>query len=231
LYLRRPCRPRGTPPPARGELLELEPRLAEHRHTPACAGKTASSGPASSSPAAHPRLRGENPSSSRRVVRVTGTPRLRGENACSSAVRAARIGTPPPARGKPSAVVPGWRSGRHTPACAGKTRDGSRREGQRTAHPRLRGENKGRQQAGRSTHGTPPPARGKLAGDVAHGTAGRHTPACAGKTPAPLVSRKTASAHPRLRGENVEPPAQLLSQVGTPPPARGKHGSRRTIGT
>jgi len=133
----------GTPPRARGRQ---EPDLREGDHpgnTPACAGTTYRVGCRTTNVAEHPRVRGDD------VNTVT--------------VWAARVGTPPRARGRHG--VPGRGRGPrgNTPACAGTTTTGRSTRVRMSEHPRVRGDDVPQPSA--SVH------------------RGRNTPACAGTTP------------------------------------------------
>jgi len=192
----------GAPPPARGELDQVEDVGVEVRSTPACAGRTPWWCSPRSEAAEHPRLRGEN--------RVKGT------------TRAGAAGAPPPARGEPLDVLPQARPRRSTPACAGRTRGPAPRRGTGPEHPRLRGENLLVPGVWNRRCGAPPPARGEL-WRVAGGFARwRSTPACAGRTRRSHRAVMGWPEHPRLRGENVMCPPGGGAAGGAPPPARGE---------
>ena len=94
--------PAGSPPRVRGKRGGPHLFSCPRGLTPACAGKTTSSTPITSSPAAHPRVCGEN------------------DLARSS--RAAWLGSPPRVRGKRPQGNPVLERAGLTPACAGKTR-------------------------------------------------------------------------------------------------------------
>ena len=68
-------------------------------------------------------------------------PRSRGENVRVGSVVFVRRGSSPLTRGKPAGLSSLITSSRLIPAHAGKTRPAAYRSGQRTAHPRSRGEN------------------------------------------------------------------------------------------
>ena len=111
----------GSPPLARGKLLQLPTQQELLRITPACAGKTIMSSNASSLIKDHPRLRGENPFKKSFII--------------------ASPGSPPLARAK-HFVKPDWfGKDRITPACAGKTILCCIIGNGEKDHPRLRGEN------------------------------------------------------------------------------------------
>ena len=92
---------RGSPPHARGRLVEAVAAILRGRITPACAGKTRWTLIAGFSESDHPRMRGEDSIGSR--------------------PRKDSTGSPPHARGRLN-LEPGHRySSGITPACAGKT--------------------------------------------------------------------------------------------------------------
>ena len=111
-----------------------------------------------------------------------------------------------------------------------------------TDHPRLRGEHGEFISQIKHIDGSPPPARGAPycvcrgggADGITPACAGstccgiwrrprriRITPACAGSTSGPAPRRHWGTDHPRLRGEHIVPLGQILSHLGSPPPARG----------
>ena len=91
----------GSPPLARGKLLQLPTQQELLRITPACAGKTIMSSNASSL--------------------IKDHPRLRGENLLLSFLTSNLVGSPPRARGKSPSRLKCSLPSRITPACAGKT--------------------------------------------------------------------------------------------------------------
>ena len=152
----------GSPPHARGR----QPGKNQRHHcdgiTPACAGKTWTSGI--------------------RRFRRWDHPRMRGEDTTKTSIFTTPPGSPPHARGRP-AVKPGEiECSRITPACAGKTTLSRQRIYAWTDHPRMRGEDVHGGQSRRRSVGSPPHARGRLACDLLTEPAARITPACAGKT-------------------------------------------------
>ena len=112
--------PAGSPPHARGRLSPFLKDYQLKRITPACAGKTGSSAAWMALRTDHPRMRGEDPSSSGWRVRARGSP--------------------PHARGRLPSTSPSNSPARITPACAGKTTRLSRRSRSVADHPRMRGE-------------------------------------------------------------------------------------------
>ncbi|KPI03769.1 hypothetical protein OK006_7390 [Actinobacteria bacterium OK006] len=191
----------GSPPPARGGHPAQFDDDDRERLTPACAGTTMTA-PVQVGPSpAHPRLRGEDFSA-----------------AYTSALTS---GSPPPARGGPARPETAHRPWRLTPACAGRTPRGSHPWSRPPAHPRLRGEDAGTYNSFGTGNGSPPPARGGPHVTRAQYERYRLTPACAGRTrPAPHLPG-CGPAHPRLRGEDSGPQAEMHLGTGSPPPARG----------
>ena len=175
----------GSPPRARGRHGRRHRQRTSVGLTPACAGTSTFAMAAASATRAHPRVRGD----------VWD----------AIALRTARPGSPPRARGRPPHRIPGW--------------SGS------GAHPRVRGDVK----LGRIRHstgsGSPPRARGRpICAGLAPFSPGL-TPACAGTSPQwPAVSRSDG-AHPRVRGDVLAAKTATMRDEGSPPRARGRpHG-------
>ena len=207
--------------PGHHDGLRPAPRL-----TPACAGKTVLWAGALESPAAHPRVCGEN------FAVATGDLIERG--------------SPPRVRGKPSRRRLQRPRPRLTPACAGKTGTRACAAPTMTAHPRVCGENWEATPIGSSAPGSPPRVRGKLGEAllpiVTEGSPprvrGKHTgrmstshatgltPACAGKTRAASAVRLDRGAHPRVCGENSRRTYRRGALHGSPPRVRGKPHNR-----
>ena len=112
----------GSPPRVRGKPDRHAIIHARLRITPACAGKTRHFRPSQSLCEDHPRVCGEN---------ATTT------NSCSSPQ-----GSPPRVRGKPCWKAQGCTAPRITPACAGKTEAHPRLPLSPEDHPRVCGENR-----------------------------------------------------------------------------------------
>ena len=89
-------------------------------------------------------------------------------------------------------------------------------------HPRLCGEKGKPGVLVTEEQGSPPPMRGKAALSGYDCTAGGITPAYAGKSFVLRSYRPCWRDHPRLCGEKVTFPQQLISHKGSPPPMRGK---------
>ena len=194
----------GSSPLTRGKRSVTVPVNITARLIPAHAGKTYCQDCRALILPAHPRSRGENPSSFR--------------------TESFSPGSSPLTRGKPCFRRSGRQRGRLIPAHAGKTRTQGLRSDDNEAHPRSRGENKLGRVSVSVQSGSSPLTRGKPDARFAHESAGRLIPAHAGKT------LKTASiapvdwAHPRSRGENPVDGKRYRSGVGSSPLTRGKLG-------
>ena len=109
-----------------------------------------------------------------------------------------------------------------TPAYAGKSVWYYPTRAATQDHPRLCGEKRPRLLRFCSVHGSPPPMRGKALDKPFSQRRCRITPAYAGKREVCTDRTRSTKDHPRLCGEkalckNVPP-----SQIGSPPPMRGK---------
>ena len=132
------------------------------------------------------------------------------------------FGSPPRVRGKPVFRAPAAFRNRITPACAGKTSTSPPRCPYSTDHPRVCGENLSSLNAALRRSGSPPRVRGKQSPRLPHGSRGRITPACAGKTPQPASLLTGPADHPRVCGENMSGTGGALNRYGSPPRVRGK---------
>ena len=161
------------------------------------------------SPEAHPRSRGENPSSSRYRKTVRG----------SSPLTRGKQEGPGPTRGR----------GRLIPAHAGKTLLLCVGPRALWAHPRSRGENHENVGLDKTVGGSSPLTRGKRLNrglpELVHGL----IPAHAGKTTRREAEPCCLGAHPRSRGENLTGRQGLGKSWGSSPLTRGKllHPRRR----
>ena len=108
-------------------------------------------------------------------------PRLCGEKVCRQGRGCGTRGSPPPMRGKETALGDGAKQGRITPAYAGKRLNYATSIFGWEDHPRLCGEKVHTEPLSREAAGSPPPMRGKVSKcppvDFFH----RITPAYAGK--------------------------------------------------
>ncbi len=152
----------GTSPPTRGKLEAVNQAAVLVRNIPAYTGKTARWRCSTSGHPEHPRLHGENSSS-------TGT-------------RTGSIGTSPPTRGKQSARRREGVYHRNIPAYTGKTSLLRRSSAACPEHPRLHGENTPVFAGWSVAGGTSPPTRGKPLGVGLFQAHERNIPAYTGKT-------------------------------------------------
>ena len=97
------------------------------------------------------------------------------------------------------------------------------------AHPRSRGENASVMRLGVGSGGSSPLARGKLQLLLVQARGAGLIPARAGKTSRGLIGARVMRAHPRSRGENVNPPDCVVCHSGSSPLARGKHRQREQV--
>ena len=153
----------GSSPLTRGKPHKAWTKALQARLIPAHAGKTGHDTPGSSRSSAHPRSRGENPSTLNNGENVNGSspltrgkpspsitsqagsaahPRSRGENKDTRSGLWESMGSSPLTRGKPLVFGDLLGNERLIPAHAGKTRTPAQACGSPWAHPRSRGENR-----------------------------------------------------------------------------------------
>ena len=174
----------GSPPHARGRLLQHVKPDIHCRITPACAGKT--------------------PPTRQTRYPLSDHPRMRGEDFGFFSYRVGQGGSPPHARGRQRGREMSYVPIRITPACAGKTSSSRKCRWASMNHPRMRGEDHGSLRVQQPVVGSPPHARGRRAAQTAARPDQRITPACAGKTAQPSRESDRCSDHPRMRGEDKE---------------------------
>ncbi len=170
------------------------------RLIPACAGNTLAAQFPAKPLAAHPRMRGKH-------VARQGDDRT-------------VIGSSPHARETPRpSGYPAARS-RLIPACAGNTALVATPTTKEAAHPRMRGKHRRHGPTISPVTGSSPHARETLLllGDLADNI--RLIPACAGNTRACRTCRRTASAHPRMRGKHSSMARNSTRWRGSSPHAR-----------
>ena len=114
-------------------------------------------------------------------------------------------------------------SGRLIPAHAGKTTSTARSGTNPAAHPRSRGENRERAAFNGDREGSSPLTRGKPPSQAGTRPVPGLIPAHAGKTGLRPLKMSLATAHPRSRGENLNPGSMSPSMSGSSPLTRGKH--------
>ena len=192
----------GSSPRVRGKPPGWRPPCHNVGLIPACAGKT--HGWRSSSPGsgAHPRVCGENRTSSNSPM--------------------AKRGSSPRVRGKPRRGHQRRGSARLIPARAGKTTGCSPRAGPRPAHPRACGENTPGVSHPPRSYGSSPRVRGKPVDRDLSDLATGLIPARAGKTSARAGSTGAKAAHPRACGENWRGTVTTTVLYGSSPRVRGK---------
>ena len=170
----------------RGKLDPLRGVGADDGLIPAHTGKTRAQPQHRDAIRAHPRSRGENPSTARRIVcHVGSSPLTRGKPVDRSADRL------------PRGLIP---------AHAGKTAAAGGTCSSDAAHPRSRGENGTALTAAINPTGSSPLTRGKLLGLGADSDKVGLIPAHARKTSHNPAHRSASTAHPRSRRENPEAP-------------------------
>ena len=192
----------GSSPRVRGKHRRGHPRLRAHRLIPACAGKTPRCAGACCWGAAHPRVCGENSTTTARASR--------------------RRGSSPRVRGKPVDGGPLGGGCRLIPACAGKTAPSSSTPAATSAHPRVCGENWANAGKELPFEGSSPRVRGKQGIEDGHRRRVRLIPACAGKTDGTATASAPTRAHPRVCGENRRWRRGWRPRWGSSPRVRGK---------
>ncbi len=198
---RRPRAIRGSSPRARGTRAWRTCARRRRRFIPACAGNTSAPTTAPSRRAVHPRVRGEH------IAARMATPVFPGSS--------------PRARGTRVAHAIPAGAHRFIPACAGNTRRGRKASGSGSVHPRVRGEHPSTCTGIASADGSSPRARGTLPDLVLVETCDRFIPACAGNTSRRRSARRSATVHPRVRGEHWLAERPPMTRVGSSPRARG----------
>ena len=173
----------GSPPHVRGKVSSKQPDAHIPGITPACAGKRRRY-PSCCWCRGHP-------------------PRMCGEKCVCGCLRTLLLGSPPHVRGKARGtsfldVLCGI-----TPACAGKRVRGIPRTYNERDHPRMCGEKFVIRHGSVKLPGSPPHVRGKEAAPIEEAINARITPACAGKSSAPLHSVPQRGDHPRMCGEKL----------------------------
>ena len=133
-----------------------------------------------------------------------------------------RHGSSPLTRGKLDIVPEVAAVVRLIPAHAGKTVGAGLRLVLDRAHPRSRGENRPKDDAGIQGAGSSPLTRGKHVAAAARPARTRLIPAHAGKTRGAAGLRMSQGAHPRSRGENFVCRNWCWIVLGSSPLTRGK---------
>ncbi len=174
----------GSPPHVRGRRRAGRRGAGEVRITLACAGTTC-----------RPPQTGAS--------FIGSTPRMRGRRARTWRTRSTSPDHPRRVRGRRGQGVECVVGFRTTPACAGTTkRRGLRAEGT-WDHPRMRGDDISKPGVNHSPQGPPLREQGRLVVRDRDVLAPWTTPAGAGNTPGACCCRRSASDHPRGRGEHA----------------------------
>ena len=150
-------------------------------------------------------------------------PRSRGADPCHEATSQPIGGSSPLARGGRAPPAMGDRKSGLIPARAGRTRSGPSSPRRCRAHPRSRGADDAREDAGASKRGSSPLARGGLPRGT-HSLLDRGLiPARAGRTRKPRRRLAPRGAHPRSRGADAQCRWGRIPLMGSSPLARGGH--------
>ena len=154
---------------------------------------------------------------------------MRGEDNSASRSSKPHSESPPHARGRQPEDIAAISTAGITPACAGKTSVTNAGKPFVSDHPRMRGEDRSVWWLWLCVLGSPPHARGRLFNNKVSQSRLGITPACAGKTIfRPFRSRATGD-HPRMRGEDDQPPVDKLAESGSPPHARGRRNVHHAL--
>ena len=149
-------------------------------------------------------------------------PRVRGEKGHRQFIHAARLGSPPRARGEVYMILFAFALDGITPACAGRSHSVFLPYSVSWDHPRVRGEKVISTPAPPRVAGSPPRARGEAEVKNLLANALRITPACAGRSVHQLIRLAFAKDHPRVRGEKLSSTSLTALAGGSPPRARGE---------
>ena len=192
----------GSPPRGRGKEYVSQPSRTWFRITPAWAGKSPESAPASIPAQDHPRVGGEKTAMLKLHTLVPGSP--------------------PRGRGKVQKLSIFQIAIRITPAWAGKSFCSGFKELHKQDHPRVGGEKSAFDSSGKFIGGSPPRGRGKVKELSLIGVTDRITPAWAGKRHSMHKRKTCAEDHPRVGGEKYRSSRTSMCVKGSPPRGRGK---------
>ena len=196
----------GSPPRMRGKDLLRRFRAAQHRITPACAGKSFTG--------------------CRFAHVVEDHPRMCGEKSRNSIMTLTSSGSPPHVRGKENLRIGILQNPRITPACAGKSCHHHDSYAATEDHPRMCGEKTPMLPCLIQPWGSPPHVRGKACAKWLSLFRFRITPACAGKSVSFRSTSLQSWDHPRMCGEKSRNSIMTLTSSGSPPHVRGKENLR-----
>ncbi len=150
---------------------------------------------------------------------------MRGEGQAGAGLAHRQGGSSPHARGGPPSLFQQQLSQRLIPACAGRASTNPRAFCRSAAHPRMRGEGRGRGDGQDHHRGSSPHARGGRFRASAGAPVVRLIPACAGRATCPYRDGLRSWAHPRMRGEGEPPGGVGGGGLGSSPHARGGRGA------
>ena len=153
-----------------------------------------------------------------------------GEKSIRRIMQSKVMGSPPRMRGKAVAIFRQLHHGRITPAYAGKRDSIPQQSSLRRDHPRVCGEKPRIFFMSIRSAGSPPRMRGKGQPLYIVVSESGITPACAGKSPCPIVSSTTLQDHPRVCGEKFRAYAKIWNEWGSPQRMRGKAEDTRSAG-
>ena len=159
----------GSPPRVRGTGIYTQGIGRAWRITPACAGNSLAHLAECQIPKDHPRVCGEQ--------------------AISCNIKQHGLGSPPRVRGTVPDVPATRIHHGITPACAGNSPPNTRKPVDLRDHPRVCGEQDSRQKWRHALRGSPPRVRGTDEQNRSQNNFGRITPACAGNSPIPLLTK------------------------------------------
>ena len=192
---------RGSSPRVRGTDAKDGGHGEGNRFIPACAGNRVLNMASLPRRLVHPRVCGEQDNSATPHSRHTGSsPRVRG-----------------------TAVMRGHHLviGRFIPACAGNRARQTLQKPAQPVHPRVCGEQSRAWVMSSGTTGSSPRVRGTALARGAAALAPRFIPACAGNRGCALRGWARAAVHPRVCGEQGEPPTTISDVPGSSPRVRG----------
>ena len=132
------------------------------------------------------------------------------------------LGSPPRGRGKAKQNSLEQLQARITPAWAGKSCAGSRRNRSHGDHPRVGGEKFIVHVKPFFAVGSPPRGRGKAGSARCASGGDRITPAWAGKSTGGTDAGKQTQDHPSVGGEKTTLGCERQARTGSPPRGRGK---------
>ncbi len=174
-----------------------------------------------------PRARGAGSSPFHPAAEAKDHPRVRGEQSSSSLTGRGTDGPSPRARGAGCLHRHRPLQLRTIPACAGSRNSRSRARATARDHPRVRGEQEACALGANAVGGPSPRARGAAARGAAHRGAQGTIPACAGSRSRQRHASRPEPDHPRVRGEQPTLGSQFQSARGPSPRARGADRNRR----